>query len=470
MAERIEKDALGEVMVPEEAFFGANTQRAREIFRISGLSLPRVFIRALGAIKLQAARVNQELGLLAPKPGQAVEQAAGEVIQGRFDDQFVVDVFQTGSGTSTNMNANEVIAGRANELLTGRRGGKSPVHPNDQVNKGQSSNDVIPTAIRLAALLSIREDLYPGLKLLKTELENRSRDLAGVAKIGRTHLQDALPVTLGQEFGGFTRQVELGLKRLARAQEELSELPLGGTAVGTGLGAAPGFAARVISGLAKETKLTLREAANHFEAQGAQDGLVAASGHLRTVALSLAKIANDIRWLASGPRAGLGEINLPRLQPGSSIMPGKVNPVVPEAVIQVAAQVSGNDLTVALGGQGGYFELNTMLPIMAHNLLQSIALLGSAAALLAEKCVAGITPNQKRCAGLIEGSLALSTYLVPELGYDRAAALAEEAYRTGRTIREVALEKGELTPERLDELLRPAVIQSQGGKTHGRET
>jgi len=458
MADRIEKDALGEVRVPEEAYYGANTQRAKEIFKISGLSLPRVFIRALGLIKLQAARVNQELGLLDPEPGRAVEEAAREVLEGRFDGQFVVDVFQTGSGTSTNMNANEIIAGRANELLTGRRGSKSPVHPNDQVNKGQSSNDVIPTAIRLAALLSIREVLLPGLRLLKAELDTQARALAKVAKIGRTHLQDALPVTLGQEFGGFARQVELGLKRLSRAEEELSELPLGGTAVGTGLGAAEGFAARVIAGLARETGLPLSEAADHFEAQGAQDGLVAASGHLRTIALSLAKIANDIRLLASGPRAGLGEINLPRLQPGSSIMPGKVNPVVPEAVIQVAAQVSGNDLTVALGGQGGFFELNTMLPVMAHNLLQSIALLGPAAALLAEKCVAGITPNRERCAGLIEGSLALSTYLVPELGYDRAAALAEEAFRTGRTIREVALEKGELTPERLDELLRPAEI------------
>ena len=453
---RKENDSLGEVEVPEEAYFGAQTKRAQDIFKISGLTFPPVLIRALGLIKRRAARVNLSLGLLDREIAEAVIIAAGEVVEGRLADQFPLDVFQTGSGTSTNMNANEVIAGRANEILTGRRGGKEPVHPNDHVNKGQSSNDVIPTAIRLAALLLIRETLGPGLEKLLDALSGQARKLAPVAKIGRTHLQDAVPITLGQEFQGFARQIELALVRMRKAERELGVLPLGGTAVGTGLNTHPRFAAQVIAGLSGELGLVLEEAKNHFEAQSAQDGLIAAGGELRTMALSLAKIAGDIRLLASGPRAGLGEINLPRLQPGSSIMPGKINPVVPEAVIQVTAQVLGNDLTLALGAQGGYFQLNTMLPVMAHNLLQSVELLGAAAGLLADKCVAGITPNRERCAQLIEGSLALSTYLVPVLGYDKAAALAEEAYATGKTIREAALESGLLSPEEVDRLLAPA--------------
>ncbi len=453
---RKESDSLGEVEVPEEAYFGAQTKRAQDIFKIAGLTFPPAFLRALGLIKRRAARVNLSLGLLDREIAEAVIIAAGEVVEGRLADQFPLDVFQTGSGTSTNMNANEVIAGRANEILTGRRGGKEPVHPNDHVNKGQSSNDVIPTAIRLAALLLIRETLGPGLEKLLDALSGQARKLAPVAKIGRTHLQDAVPITLGQEFQGFARQIELALVRMRKAERELGVLPLGGTAVGTGLNTHPRFAAQVIAGLSGELGLVLEEAKNHFEAQSAQDGLIAAGGELRTMALSLAKIAGDIRLLASGPRAGLGEINLPRLQPGSSIMPGKINPVVPEAVIQVTAQVLGNDLTLALGAQGGYFQLNTMLPVMAHNLLQSVELLGAAAGLLADKCVAGITPNRERCAQLIEGSLALSTYLVPVLGYDKAAALAEEAYATGKTIREAALESGLLSPEEVDRLLAPA--------------
>ena len=454
---RKESDSLGQVEVPEEAYYGAQTQRAKDIFRLSGLSLPPVFIRALALIKLRAARVNQDLGLLEPEIAQAVIAAAQEVAQGELADQFPLDVFQTGSGTSTNMNANEVIASRANEILTGQRGGKSPVHPNDHVNRGQSSNDVIPTTIRLAALLQIKDILRPGLETLHQSLNAQTKKLSNVTKIGRTHLQDAVVITLGQEFGGYARQVELALARVGQAQDELCELPLGGTAVGTGLNTHPRFAGRVISALAGELGLPLREAKNHFEAQSAQDALVSASGGLRTVAVSLAKIANDIRFLGSGPRAGLGEINLPRLQPGSSIMPGKVNPVVSEAVIQIAAQVMGNDLTLSLGGQGGYFQLNTMLPVMAYNLLQSIELLGNGARLLAEKCVDGITPNRERCAQLIQGSLALSTYLVPALGYDKSAALAEKAYETGRTVREAALESGLLSPEEVDRLLAPAL-------------
>ena len=454
---REERDSLGRVEVPEEAYYGAQTQRAKDIFQISGQTLPPVFVRALGLIKARAARVNLSLGLLDPKRAEAIVAAAGEVARGEFNDQFVVDVFQTGSGTSTNMNANEVIAGRANEILTGKRGGKEPVHPNDHVNRGQSSNDVIPTAIRLAALLHIREVLLPGLEKLEERLSAKAGELAGVAKIGRTHLQDAVVMTLGQEFGAFAHQVRKSIDRVGRAQAELSVLPLGGTAVGSGLNTHPRFAARVIAGLAGELGLPLSEAENHFEAQAAQDSLVAAGGGLKTVAISLAKISNDIRLLGSGPRAGLGEINLPRLQPGSSIMPGKVNPVVPEAVIQVAAQVLGHDLTLTLGGLGGYFQLNTMMPLMAHNLLRSIELLGRAAELLAEKCVAGISPNRARCAQLIQGSLALSTYLVPALGYDRSAALAEEAYETGRNIREVAIESGLLEPEEIDRLLAPAL-------------
>lgn len=354
------------------------------------------------------------------------------------------------------MNLNEVIAGRANEILTGNRGGKSPVHPNDHVNKGQSSNDTIPTTIRVAALIASNTSLKPALTGLHKALLAQSESLAGISKIGRTHLQDAVPITLGQEFAGYARQVELGLARVEQAETELSELPLGGTAVGTGLGTHPEFAARVIDGLNADLGLAIREAKNHFEVQGAQDGIVAASGSYKAVAVSLSKIANDIRLLASGPRAGLGELNLPRLQPGSSIMPGKVNPVVSEAVIQASAQVIGYDAAICLGGLGGYFELNTMLPLMAHNLLGSIQLLAGAARLLNEKCVTGLTANIERCRALIEGSLALSTYLVPEMGYDRAAAVAEEAYQTGRTVRQVVLDQGLLSEEETDKLFDQA--------------
>jgi len=453
MKMRREEDALGEVFVPEDAYYGAQTQRAVENFPVSGLRFTRPFIRSLGLIKQFAAVVNRELGLLDGEPAGAIAAAAREVVEGLLDEQFVVDVFQTGSGTSPNMKANEVIAGRANEILTGKRGGKAPVHPNDHVNLGQSSNDVIPSVIHLAALTQIRGRLIPALTSLGGSLEEKAREFRDVHKIGRTHLQDAVPIRLGQELGGYARQVEWAVARLDRAQESLSELALGGTAVGNGVNTHEEFAARVIEMLARETGCSLREAENHFEAQAARDAAVEASGVLKTVAVSLMKIANDIRWLASGPRCGLGEIQIPSLQPGSSIMPGKVNPVIPEVVIQAAAQVIGNDTAITIGGQWGVLELNTMLPLIAHNLLQSISLLTNGAALLREKCVTGIKANREKCEANIEQSLALVTHLVPALGYDRAAALAKEAYATGRTVRQVVLDKGVLPEDELDRLL-----------------
>ena len=453
MKTRREEDSLGTVEVPEDAWYGAQTRRAVDNFPVSGLTFPPSFIRALGLVKKCAAEVNRDLGLLDPRIAEAVIRAAGEAAEGKFLDQFPLDVFQTGSGTSTNMNANEVVAGRANEILTGRRGGKSPVHPNDHVNLGQSSNDVIPSVIHIAALESMRKRLLPAMETLRASLERKAVEFADIVKIGRTHLQDAVPVRLGQEFGGYARQVELGIARLRGSEKYLRELALGGTAVGNGLNAHPEFARKTIALIARETGCPFVEAVNHFEAQGAQDAAVDASGRLKTVALSLAKIAGDLRLSASGPRCGLGEIVLPALQPGSSIMPGKVNPVIPEVVIQVAAQVTGNDAAVAYAAQAGFFELNAMFTVIAHNLLQSIHLLGSAAGLFAEKCIDGINADRERCASLIEKSLALSTYLVPLIGYDRAAALSKEAYRTGRTVREVALEQGLATKEEIDRLL-----------------
>jgi fumarate hydratase class II len=459
MKMRREEDALGEVWVPVDAYYGAQTQRAVENFPVSGLRFTRPFIRSLGLVKQYAAVVNRELGLLDGERAGAIVAAAREVADGRLDDQFVVDVFQTGSGTSTNMNANEVIAGRANEILTGRRGGKVPVHPNDHVNLGQSSNDVIPSVIHLAALTQIRGRLISALTALGASLEEKAREFRNVPKIGRTHLQDAVPIRLGQEFGGYARQMEWAVARLDRAQESLSELALGGTAVGNGVNTHEEFAGRVIELLARETGCSLREAENHFEAQAAQDAAVEVSGVLKTVAVSLMKIANDIRWLASGPRCGIGEIQIPSLQPGSSIMPGKVNPVIPEVVIQAAAQVIGNDAAITIGGQWGMFELNTMLPLIAHNLLESISLLTNGALLLKEKCVTGIQANREKCESNIEQSLALVTHLVPTLGYDRAAALAREAYRTGKTVRQVVLEGGCVTEAELDRLFASGLEQ-----------
>jgi fumarate hydratase class II len=452
---RYEEDSMGRMQVPVDAYYGAQTARAVENFPISGLRLPRRFIRALGLIKKHAAGTNAALGLLPPEIARAIEQAAAEVADGGLDDHFVVDVFQTGSGTSTNMNANEVIANRAIELLGRRRGDKS-VHPNDHVNRGQSSNDVIPTAIHLAALEGITRDLLPALEELREKLEGKAREFRPILKIGRTHLQDATPIRLGQEFGGYASQVGHGIGRLQSLEANLGELALGGTAVGTGINTHPEFARRVIEGIARESGLTLREAANHFEAQSAIDACVEASGALKTVAVSLIKIANDIRWLASGPRCGLGELKLPATQPGSSIMPGKVNPVMSEMVIQAGAQVIGNDAVICFGGTYGAFELNTMLPVVAHNLLQSITLLANASRVFARRAVAGLEADARRCESALEQSLAMCTPLAAVIGYDQAARIAKEAHETGRTIREVARASSGLDPARLDELLDPA--------------
>lgn len=457
---REEQDTMGVVLVPADAYYGANTQRAVENFPISGLRFSSSFIRALGMIKKYAAQVNADLGLLDTRLAEVIVRAADEVVSGKLDDQFVLDVFQTGSGTSTNMNANEVIAGRANEILTGVRGGKSPVHPNDHVNHGQSSNDVIPTALHVAALSAVKHQLLPAMELLEHSLSTKAQEFASVRKIGRTHLQDAVPINLGDEFSAYARQVELGRSRISAAEASLSELALGGTAVGNGLNAHPAFAPAVIKLLAQETGCPFKEAINHFEAQGAQDAAVELSGALKTFAVSLVKIANDIRWLASGPRCGLGEINIPSLQPGSSIMPGKVNPVIPEVAIQVAGEIIGHDAAVTFGGHGGIFELNVMLPLIAHNLLRSIDLLTAAVTIFAEKCVQGITANVDRCRSTIEQSLAVTTALVPMLGYDKAAALAKEAFEKGKTIRELALEKGLFPESELKRLLDPMVYGS----------
>jgi fumarate hydratase class II len=461
MGYREESDSMGKVLVPEEAYYGAQTQRAKKNFSISTLRFPARFIQAVALIKKHAAQVNAELKLLDAGLSKSIVTAAQEVQEGKLDDQFVVDVFQTGSGTSTNMNVNEVIAGRANELLSGKRGGKSPVHPNDHVNLGQSSNDVIPSAIHIAALLEIRDQLLPGLELLHKELLEKSHAFRDVMKIGRTHLQDAVPITLGQEFSGYGRQTELGIERMKGVEDRLSELALGGTAVGNGLNTHPEFASRVIAAVSQETGFAFKEAQNHFEAQAAQDAVVETSGVLKTIAVSFIKIANDIRWLTSGPRCGIGEIAIPSLQPGSSIMPGKVNPVIPEMVLQVSAQVIGNDAAITQGGQTGNFELNVMLPLMAYNLIQSIQLLAGASRALAEKCVRGIEANREKCASTLEQTLALATAFVPALGYDKAASLAKEAYEKNKTIREVALEHRVLPEEEIHRIL-DKIIEGNG--------
>jgi fumarate hydratase class II len=467
---RIEQDSMGKVHVPESAYYGAQTQRAVENFISSGLRFPTSMIRALGMIKKHAALVNRELGRLESRLAETIAAAAQEICEGKLDDQFVVDVFQTGSGTSTNMNANEVVAGRANEMLTGRRGGKSPIHPNDHVNLGQSSNDVIPSALHIAALLQIETQLLPAMDGLRAALEEKSKAFREVKKIGRTHLQDAVPMTLGQEFSGYARQVQLGTERLRAVEPRLSEVALGGTAVGTGLNTHPEFASKVIARISEETGISLKEAVNHFEAQAAQDSAVETSGVLKTIAVSFIKIANDLRWLSSGPRCGIGEITIPSLQPGSSIMPGKVNPVVPEAVVQVCAQVIGHDSAITLGGQAGNFELNVMLPVMAYDLLQSMRWLAEGASALAEKCVKGITANVDRCASYLEQSLALATPLVPFIGYDRAASLAKKAFETKRTIREVALEEQVMPENEVRRILDETVADKTEGDLEGEKS
>ena len=449
---RVERDSMGEVEVPRDALFGAQTRRALDNFPISDLRKPRRFIEALGAIKLEAAVVNHELGLLDEEEKDAIVEAAGEVVDGRLDRAFVLDVFQTGSGTSTNMNANEVISNRAIQIMGGELGSKSPIHPNDHVNMGQSSNDVIPTAIHLSALISIQHDLIPALEKLRAALQDKATQFDDVVKTGRTHLQDATPIRLGQEFLGYAGQAERGIERLRKAQEDLSEVALGGTAVGTGVNTQPEFARMVCERLSERFGVDVHETENHFQAQSAMDATVFTSGALKTVAVSLMKISNDIRWLGSGPRAGIGEIALPEVQPGSSIMPGKVNPVIAESVAMVAAQVSGNDATIAIAGQSGNFELNVMLPLIAYNLLQSIELLANAAENLTDQCVTGIEATE-RGPELVEQGLMLATALAPVIGYDKAAEISKAAYKSGKTIREVARENTDLSEEELDELL-----------------
>ena len=457
---RIERDSMGPMEVPADALYGASTMRAVLNFPISDLRFPRAFIRALGLVKLAAAKTNQDLGLLDEKTAGAVVAAAQEVADGKQDRHFVLDIFQTGSGTSTNTNANEVIANRATQILGGEPGSRL-VHPNDHVNMGQSSNDVIPTAIHLAALMSSRENLAPALEKLRAELAKKSEEFWPIVKTGRTHLQDATPVRLGQEFLGFAGQAENSLQRLARMNTALAEVALGGTAVGTGVNTHPEFASRTCRLLSEMTGVELTETGNHFQAQSTLDAIVEASGELKTIAISLHKIANDIRFIASGPRAGLGEITVPEVQPGSSIMPGKVNPVIAESVIQVVAQVVGNDATVMLAGQGSYFELNTMMPVAAYNILQSISLLAASANNFADQCVTGIEATSVGPA-MVEKGLMLGTALTPAIGYDAAAALAKEAAATGKTIREVAKLKTELSDAELDRLLDPESMTQPG--------
>ncbi|MGW3932423.1 class II fumarate hydratase [Streptomyces microflavus] len=449
---RIEHDSMGEVKVPAHAKWRAQTQRAVENFPVSGQRLERAHIEALARIKGAAAKVNAELKVLDPDIAGAIQEAAAEVASGRWDEHFPVDVFQTGSGTSSNMNTNEVIATLATERLG------SAVHPNDHVNASQSSNDVFPSSIHIAATAAVTADLIPALDHLAESLGRKSAEFAEVVKSGRTHLMDATPVTLGQEFGGYAAQIRYGVERLRASLPRLAELPLGGTAVGTGINTQPGFSAAVIAEVASATGLPLTEARDHFEAQGARDGLVETSGQLRTIAVSLTKISNDLRWMASGPRTGLAEINLPDLQPGSSIMPGKVNPVIPEAVLMVAAQVTGNDATVATAGAAGNFELNVMLPVIAKNLLESVRLLANASRLLADRTVDGITANVERARAYAESSPSVVTPLNKYIGYEEAAKVAKQSLKDGTTIRETVLasgyvERGDLTVEQLDEAL-----------------
>lgn len=448
---RVESDSMGKMKVPSDAYYGAQTARAVENFPVSGRTLPREFIRAMGLVKLAAAQTNAELGFLKKSTARAIAKAAQEVVDGKLDGHFVVDVFQTGSGTSTNMNANEVIANRAAEILKG----KISVHPNDHVNMGQSSNDVIPTAMHVSSLEAIEKDLIPSLEYLRDALSKKAKQFNHVVKIGRTHLMDATPIRLGQEFSGYASMVDHGISRLRGIKNDLSELAIGGTAVGTGINTHKDFGKKVAARISDATGVKFREAKNHFEAQASKDAVVQTSGALKTVSVSLMKIANDIRWLGSGPRCGFGEILLPATQPGSSIMPGKVNPVIGESVTQVAAQVIGNDSAITIGGQAGNFELNVMMPMMADNLLQSIRLLSRVCTVFVDKCISGIEADEERCGEIIEQSLAMCTSLAPIIGYDNAAAIAKEAYASGSTVREIAREKGVLSDQELDRVLDP---------------
>jgi fumarate hydratase class II len=455
-ATRIERDSMGEMEVPAEALYGASTQRAVINFPISGQRFPRRFIRALALVKQAAAEANGELGLLDRDVAAAIAAAAGEVAAGLHDDQFPIDIYQTGSGTSTNTNINEVVA----RLASVRLGGDRHVHPNDDVNKCQSSNDVIPTAMQLAAAMAVEEDLVPTLEALRGALDTKAEEFWPIVKTGRTHLQDATPIRLGQEFRGYAGQLEESLRRARSAEDELVVVPLGGTAVGTGINAHPGYALAACARLAVLSGLDVREAPNHFHAQASLDAVIAAHGALRTIALSLWKIASDVRLMGMGPRAGIGELALPETQPGSSIMPGKVNPVIVESLTMVVARVIGNDATVAFSQTGSFLELNVMMPVTAVALLESIALLAASARNFAERCVSGLAATDRGPA-LVQQGLMLATALAPEIGYDAAAALAKEAFRTGRTIRELAAERG-IAADRLDELLDPASMTEPG--------
>ena len=452
---RIEVDSLGEVKVPMTAYYGAQTQRAYENFPISGYRLPREVIRALGIIKRAAAETNMKLCLLDKEIGAAIMKAANEVIEGKFDPEFIVDIYQTGSGTSSNMNANEIIANRAIEVVGGKIGSNTPIHPHDHVNKGQSSNDVIPTAIHIAALESIEKKLLPAMQRLHEALARKAVEFDDVVKIGRTHLQDAVPMRLGQEFSGYASQVEHGMARIRNSKNHLRELALGGTAIGTGLNTHKKFAELTIQKISYYTGICFVNAPNKFEALAARDAIVETSGQLKTVAVSLMKIANDLRWLNSGPKCGIGEITLPALQPGSSIIPGKVNPVILESMMMICATVIGNDTAITIGGQHGNFELNAMMPMMAYHLLESIRLLTNGIQNLVDRCLQGIVANKERAESLIEHSLAMSTALAPIIGYEAAAKIAREASTTGKTVRQIALEQKLLPVDELNRVLDP---------------
>jgi fumarate hydratase class II len=460
----MERDSMGEISVPESALYGASTQRAVLNFPISGYRFPRSFIRAIGLIKWAAAQANHDLGLLDATRSALIVQAAEEVAEGKLDEHFPLDIFQTGSGTSTNTNANEVIANRCAQLAGKPIGSRDPVHPNDHVNMGQSSNDVIPSAIHVSATEELKNRLLPALQKLESALQEKAREFWDTIKIGRTHLMDATPVRLGQEFSGYAQQVAYSKQRAQRALDVLRELALGGTAVGTGLNRHVDFPGKVMRHLEQRTGISFYEAKNHFEAQGSKDAVVEASGLLKTIATSLFKIANDIRWLGSGPRCGIGEIRLPATQPGSSIMPGKVNPVMCESMMMVCAEVFGNDACITWAGANGNFELNVMMPVMAHDLLESIRLLANVINAFCEKCVIGIVANKERCQELVELSMAMVTSLVPKIGYDRAAEIAKESASTGRTVREICRQKKVLPDEELDRVLDPVAMTEPGGE------
>ena len=461
---RIEKDTMGEMELPDDSYYGAQTQRAVENFQISSTKIPRSMIAAIAMIKRSAAIVNHKLDFLDSKVKDAIVKSADEVIQGKFDNQFVVDIYQTGSGTSSNMNANEVIANRACEILNGKKGDKSLVHPNDHVNFGQSSNDVIPTSIHIAASIEITKRLVPELHELKKSLDQKSKEFDNVIKIGRTHLQDATPITLGQEFSGYSKMVDNSINRIKSNLPFLYQLAQGGTAVGTGINTHKDFGKLIAQEISNITNLDFVEADNHFEAQATQDSIVHLSGSLKTLSVSLYKISNDIRWLGSGPRSGLGELILPAVQPGSSIMPGKVNPVICESLIQVTSQVIGYDSAITLGGLGGVFELNLMLPLIGSNILESINILSNGIKMFRLKLIDDLKANEKKCMGYIEDSLAMCTTLAPIIGYDKAANIAKKAYNTDKTVREICVEENVLSKEELQNILDPYSMISPNDK------